>query len=1164
MTDKQEKSDLAKREEKILKYWQENKIFEKTLEKDAPKGEFIFYDGPPFATGLPHYGHILAGTIKDVIPRYKTMKGYRVPRRWGWDCHGLPLENEIERELGFKTKKDIEDYGVANFNEKAREFVLKYADDWQKIIPRLGRWVDMTSPYKTMDATYTETILWIFKNLYDKGLIYEGFKSMHLCPRCETTLSNFEVNQGYKDITDIAVTVKFELEDEPGTYLLAWTTTPWTLPGNAALAVGKDISYIKFKSEQDLPEFNLKNGEKIWLAKEVVGKVLDKLKENPGHYLRPIDEVKGEELIGKKYKPLFDYYINDEKIKNRENGWKVYGADFVTTEDGTGIVHIAPSFGDDDLHLGQENNLPMIKHVSPEGKMKPEATHFAGMFVKPKSDDEKTRLSTDIEVIKYLQDNNLFFDKQKLTHSYPHCWRCDTPLLNYATSSWFVGVSEIKEKLVKENKKIKWVPEEVGDGRFGKWLEGARDWAISRSRYWGAPLPVWKCEDCNKVEVVGSLEDIKKKTSRGNRFIVVRHGEAGHNAKNITNSDESVEYHLTEKGRKEVEKTAEKLKKEKIDKVFTSPFLRSKETAAILGEELGLDKKTFEIDDRLRELDFGELDNTPLDKFLEYRSTHLGYDERLPKGESYLDAKKRYAEFVYNIDQKNKGKVILVVSHGVAIESVKAIIEGADAKHSQEILMESRPETASFLGFGFSALPHNEDYELDFHRPYIDEIKINCECGNLMGRVPEVFDCWFESGSMPYGQYHYPFENLDKFDPRKGLSYPAHFIAEGLDQTRGWFYTLLVLGTALFDKSPYENVLVNGLVLAEDGRKMSKRMKNYPDPVDVVNKDGADAIRFYLLSSPVVRGEDLNFSEHGVAEIVKKNILRLYNTKTFFEMYAKKDAKPTSTSKNILDMWIIARLKELVETSGKHLEKYELDKASRPITEYIDDLSTWYIRRSRDRFRKDSSRDYEEASGVLRFVLTELSKVVAPFMPFIAESIYKDVSADKESVHLENWPEYDELQTKEKKVLELMNETRKISSLGLEARSKAGIKVRQPLHELKVKSGKLKDENDYIEIIKDEVNVKNISFDETSDMDVVLDTNITAELKEEGELRDLIRTIQGARKSAGLNPGEPAVLSLGKDEVNVQMVEKYTGLIKETASISLIKFIDGMGVEIEN
>lgn len=533
----QKKSDIARREEEVLAFWNNNNIFKKSEEKDASKGEYVFYDGPPFANGPTHYGHILASTIKDAIPRYQTMRGFRVKRRWGWDCHGLPVENLIEKELGLKTKKDIESYGIEKFNDAARRSVMKYADDWRKIIPRLGRFVDMERDYKTMDTSYTESVWWIFKTLYDKKLIYKGFKAMHLCPRCGTTLSNFEVNQGYKDIKDFSVTVEFELEDsagtdgrtqptlseagEPKTFVLVWTTTPWTLPGNTAVAVNKDLEYVTIE-KKDEGDGSL---VRFILAKDRLEKVF-----GDDEY-EIIDTYKGDILIGKKYKPPFDYFV-DKNVEGKKNGWKIYHAPYVSTEDGTGIVHLAPAFGEEDLLLAQKEGIPIIHHVTQEGTFTDEVVDFKGMAVKPKED----HMSTDIEIIKALAHKGLLFAKEKIEHSYPHCWRCDTPLLNYASSSWFVEVTKFKNKLVSENKKVSWVPKEMGENRFGNWLEGARDWAISRSRYWGAPLPVWQNKKDNSYLAIGSIDELKAHTKRsGNTYLIMRHSEAVFNTKHKAN-----------------------------------------------------------------------------------------------------------------------------------------------------------------------------------------------------------------------------------------------------------------------------------------------------------------------------------------------------------------------------------------------------------------------------------------------------------------------------------------------------------------------------------------------------------------------------------------------------------------------------------------------------
>ncbi|MEX1120349.1 MAG: class I tRNA ligase family protein, partial [Candidatus Paceibacterota bacterium] len=1000
-----QKTDVAKREEDILAFWDAQNIFKKTEAKNAPKGEYVFYDGPPFANGLPHYGHILASTIKDAIPRYQTMRGSRVARRWGWDCHGLPVENLIEKELGLKTKQDIEVYGVEKFNEAARHSIMKDAEDWKKIIPRLGRFVDMDNGYKTMDTPYTESVWWVFKTLFDKGLIYKGFKSMHLCPRCGTTLSNFEVNLGYKDIKDFSVTVKFELIDEPKntpkTFVLAWTTTPWTLPGNTAVAVHEDLEYVTV--EQKDAETN--TPLRFILAKDRLTKVFKE-----GEYTI-VDTYKGSQLIGKKYKPPFDYYAQ-ENVAGKKNGWKIYHAPYVTTEDGTGIVHLAPAFGEEDLLLAQKEGIPIIHHVTQDGVFDVAVTDFKGMPVKPKED----HMATDIEIIKALAQKGLLFAKEKIEHAYPHCWRCDTPLLNYASSSWFVRVTEFKDTLVAENKKIQWVPKEVGENRFGNWLENARDWAISRTRYWGAPLPVWENKKRGSVVAVGSIEELKKYIKKsGNQYLIMRHGEALSNTKNTLNADPNVTNPLTESGKETVCTVAEKLKGKKIDIILHSPLQRTKETAHLLVEKLGISKDVLKEDARLKEVTFGEFEGKSVD---DYHSFFQFTRERMivkpARGESWNEVKDRVTEVLYDFEKEYEGKTILIISHNGPLQMIQAGAEGQDVDGCGECIANNRFDlmTGEVRELLFVPLPHNKDYELDLHRPYIDDVVLVDSDGSELVRVPDVFDCWYESGSMPYGQQHYPFENTDTFEPKSGLfkkskGYPADFIAEGMDQTRGWFYSLIVLGVALFGKAPYKHVIVNGLVLAEDGQKMSKRLKNYPDPVEVMQKYGADALRFYLLSSPIVRGEDLNFSEKGVDEVSKKLLGRLSNVLSFYELYASPNKETEQKeSDHVLDRWITARTHELSKEVTDAMERYELDKATRPILLFIDDLSTWYIRRSRDRFKGYDTEDKEKALQTTRFVLKQLSKVMAPFMPFYAETLYQSVkmNTDSESVHLSDWP----------------------------------------------------------------------------------------------------------------------------------------------------------------
>lgn len=1137
------KTDAAKREEEILAFWQERDIFKKSLEKESPQGEFIFYDGPPFATGTPHYGHLLPGTIKDVIPRYKTMQGYHVSRRWGWDCHGLPIENLVEKELGLENKKDIETYGIEKFNTAARASVFRYVEVWERVMPRMGRWIDMQHAYKTMDASYTESVWWAFQTLYKKDLITEGFKSMHICPHCETTLSNFEINQGYKDVSDLSVYVKFEINDgqsigdwtiDKQTYLIAWTTTPWTLPGNVALAVGKDILYVKVKIGE----------EHLILAKE-------KLSLLDGEF-EIVSEIIGKDLIGISYQPLFNYYAQDTSLKNHMHGWKVYGADFVNTEDGTGIVHIAPAFGDDDLNLGKIYELPFVQHVAMDGHMKPEVLAFAGMSVKPKSNDEHERLATDIAVIKYLQEQGHFFAKEKIIHSYPHCWRCDTPLLNYATNSWFVNVSHVRDQLVSLNKGVHWIPESIGTNRFGNWLTDAKDWSISRSRFWGAPLPVWKCTTCNDIHVLRAIADLKPHCPASNTYLVMRHGEADHNVQGIVSNQNIEGVHLTELGKSQVKDQAEKLKADGgVDMIITSPFARCKETTAIMKDVLGLSDDQVIVDTRLSELNVGELDGLSVEEFhAHFKKTEDRFTQMIPGGETLLDLQRRAGEFMFDIDEQYQNKRILLVSHQATITALHTIAKAKDRKEMTRMKEGSEfvPAVAELKALDFWRIPHNENYEIDVHRPYIDMVTWVCACGGSMHRISDVFDTWFDSGSMPYAQNHYPFENKDQFEA--GHLFPAQFIAEGLDQTRGWFYTLLVLNGLLFNKSPYQNVVVNGLVLAEDGKKMSKRLNNYPALDHMFDTYGADALRYYLMSSPAVRAEDVSLSEKGVDEVVKKNISRLANVLSFYEMYQKDigDMGDERTHEHILDRWIVSRLYETRNEVTHFLNTYEIDRATRPLALFIEDLSTWYLRRSRDRFKSGNNMDELQVRTTCRDVLKNFAKLTAPFMPFIAEFVYQKVkldSSDEESVHLSAWPNEGDI---DKKVLSNMDRTRSLVSLALEARAKANIKVRQPLASLSITDDL---SAEYLELIKDEVNVKEVK---TGQPELMLDTEITEELKKEGRVRDVIRLIQEERKQNNFVPMDQVSATFDVGDELKEITQAFSEDIKKETGLKQIEF----------
>ena len=1145
------KMTIGEREEAVLQFWKERDIFAKSLKQTEGKEPYIFYDGPPFATGLPHHGHLLQGTIKDIIPRYQTMRGRYVRRQWGWDCHGLPVENIVEGELGLKKKQDIEAYGIEKFNQKARESVMTYDKEWKTIVPRMGRWVDIEHAYKTMDPSYTESIWWAFKKLHDKKLIYGGYKSMHICQRCETTLAASEVAQGYKDVKDISVYVKFKLkpgqkiqgkEAGENTFLLAWTTTSWTLPGNVALAIGSEIDYVATKQGSEILILSMGAWEEKWKK--------DGWEENF------IKDLKGKDLVNLEYEPIFDDYYKNEKLENHKNGWKVYAADFVTTESGSGIVHIAPAFGEDDMEFGKKMKLPFIQHVGMNGVIKPEVKGFAGMHVKPKSDDDKERLGTDIAVLKYLQEHGTFFAKENITHSYPHCWRCDWPLLNYAASSWFVDVTKLKPKLIAENKEINWVPEGIREGRFGKWLEGARDWAISRSRYWGAPIPVWRCNKCANIESVGSLAELRAKTASGNIYFVMRHGEAENNVKNVASSRVEEEFHLTERGKAQARSATLKLKEKGIELIIASPILRTRETAAIVAGELGISEKAITYDARIIETDTGDFSGGPVDAYRGYFSSiREKFTKSTPHGITLEQMKTRLGGFLYETDQKHKGKNILIVTHEYDAWLLEAASRGATNEETVQLREEKGDDYIEFAEvrpLAFAPIPHNNKYELDFHRPFVDRITYKCSCGlGTMERTPDVFDCWFESGAMPFAQFHYMGDETTPEGKLFMKNFPADFIAEALDQTRGWFYTMLILSTALFDRAAFKSVIATGLVLAEDGQKMSKKLKNYADPMELAAKYGADAVRFYMVNSPVVRGEELQFTVSGVDEIYKKITLRLDNVRSFYELYAKENTirRELPESENVLDRWIVARWQETHAEVTHHLDTHELDKATRAIAPFVDDLSTWYIRRSRERFKSPDEGGGRQARETTGWILLQCAKLLAPFMPFLGEDLYRRLSVEeqKESVHLEEWPP---MGVSAQGILEEMAEVRRIVSLALELRAKAGIKVRQPL--AKLTAPKLSRE--LAALVIDEINVKEI----VEGTEIALDTTLTPELKQEGLLRDLIRHVQDLRKQNGFTPNDRAVLTIATDKVGEAFVTSVKDeLLKATNSDRVVFGTDG-------
>ncbi len=913
----EEKETFPSREERVLEYWTSREIFQKSLSIREKSPQFSFYDGPPFATGLPHYGHLLAGTIKDVVPRYKTMKGFYVPRRFGWDCHGLPVENEIEKAKGLSGRPEIEAFGIDKFNEACRNIVLRYTEEWKSTVNRMGRWVDFDQTYRTMDVSFMESVWWAFYELYAKGLVYEGFKVMPFSAKLGTPLSNFEANLNYQDVDDPSLTVVFPLVDEPGVALLAWTTTPWTLPSNLAVAVGSDIDYVKIK---------VKDSDFLYiLAKERLGSYF----KDPSEY-SVLETMKGKQLSGKRYQPLFSYFTNDRQDK----AFRVLVDDFVSTEDGTGVVHMAPAFGETDFFACTAAGIELVCPVDSNGKFTKEVPDYQGIFVK----------DADKEIIRKLKGEGRVFRHTQIRHRYPFCWRSDTPLIYRAVRTWFVSVEKIKDRLIANNQEITWVPGHIKDGRFGKWLENARDWAISRNRYWGTPIPIWRSED-GDIIVIGSKGELEKRVGK-------------------------------------------------------------------------------------------------------------------------------------SVD--------------------------------------------------------------DLHRHFIDDLTFE-ENGKLYKRIPEVFDCWFDAGSMPYAQNHYPFENEKKTEE----AFPADFIAEGLDQTRGWFYTLNVLSTALFDKPAFKNVIVNGIILAEDGNKMSKRLKNYPDPQKMINEYGADAIRLFLLGSNAVMADDLRFSERGVEQVMRQVMIPFWNSHVFFSTYAQiynwSPSKRAEQSLSAIDKWIISKTQKLIKDVTEAMDGYLLKEAVLPFVDFVDSLTNWYIRRCRSRFwADDDTPDRRAAFSTLYQVLSSVVKVAAPFIPFLAEAIYLELkgAGDPESVHLCDFPTFDASQYDEGLEKE-MSATQVVVSNAHALRKEHKLKVRQPLkmaHVICADEVLLSALKRQEVLIAEELNVHKVAFSSKEEEFVSLacKPNFRVLGKKVGSKMKLAQEVIGAfdqQKMAALLSGNSVSIDLEGEEI---------------------------------
>lgn len=1089
------KSPEALREEEILTFWREHKIFDKTLTKPSPNGTFVFYEGPPTANGKPGVHHLESRSFKDAIPRYKTMRGYNVPRRAGWDTHGLPVELEIEKELGFKGKKDIEVYGIAAFNKKCRESVLRYIGEWQKFSDRAGYWVDQSKAYFTYDAPFMESVWWILKKVSDDGRLYKDYKVVPWCTRCGTALSSHELAQGYAEVKDLAVTARFELVDAPKTYFLAWTTTPWTLPGNVGLAVGEKIAYGTYEKE----------GEKVIVAVMRKSAVLDDT-------WTLIEETLGSELVGKAYKPLYPFskeVAGETEAPKFEKAYKVYPASFVTTEDGTGIVHTAVMYGQEDFELGTQIGLPKVHLVQPDGNFVAAAGFLAGRFVK----DEEVA----VDIIKDLAGRGILFSKEKYAHTYPFCWRCKTPLIYYARDSWYIRMQDLRERLVSENNSVNWEPSHIREGRMGEWLKGAKDWAVSRERYWGTPLPVWENEE--ERVVVGSIEELTKRTKRNNNsFFVMRHGEAEHNVKGVLNGFDTELYALTDAGRERAKSAAQTLQTFGVTHIYTSPFKRARETALIAAEMLGLSKESVVVDERLRELNFGELEGTSFNDFLTYRSEHIhAFDDAVPGGESYFAAKNRFAEFAYECEEKFKDAKILVVSHGIGVESFCALTKGLDKKQGRALLETLVPKYAVAHEFDFVPLPHNEDYELDIHRPYIDDVVLVSDTGKDLVRVKEVIDVWFDSGAVPFAQDHYPFENKGKID---GGGYPADYISEAIDQTRGWFYTLLAVGTLLGKGRAYKNVICLGHLLDEKSQKMSKTKGNVINPWEAMDEWGVDTLRFWMYSVNQP-GDSKSFAEKTVKESARV-LSWIDNSVKFYELF-KRDSKESGT-KHILDVWMTERTKETVRVVTKSLDAYDLYTATRTLSGLVEDLSQWYVRRVRDRVRDGDVA----ALHTLQETLRTIALLLAPFAPFLAESVFQSVKrkGEVESVHLADWPVAPLPLFGNKKATQLitdMKRVRTLSSTALMERQKVGVKVRQPLGSLSFGGAPLAPE--LRALIAEELNVKEVRMDSTlSDGEVKIDATLTPELIAEGDVREFARALADARKAMDLAPRDRVTL----------------------------------------
>ncbi len=1171
--------NLPELEEEVLKFWDERNIFEKSVAKNkaktttAKQKNFVFYEGPPTANGRPGVHHILSRSFKDIIPRFKTMQGFYVPRKAGWDTHGLPVELQVEKQLGIKSKKEIDSYGIAAFNAKCRESVWEFKDEWERLTKRMGYWIDLKNPYITYETDYMETLWWIIAQLSKKKILYKGHRVVPWCTRCGTSLSSHELAQGYKEVTDKSVFVKFKLKAgqkignftvDNNTYILSWTTTPWTLPGNVALAVGKEIDYqlSQVSMEEADPQGRVNNGDILIMA---VGTEVGVL-ENAGFAQGGITiknraTVKGNDLLGLEYEPLFDI----SPLKS-DLSYKIYPADFVTTTDGTGVVHTAVMYGEDDYELGKKIGLPQHHTVNSEGKFTKDVVGFEGKYVKAKD--------TEQQIFDYLKEQGTLFRVQEYKHEYPFCWRCGTAILYYARTSWFVAMSKLRKELLARNETVHWAPEHIKEGRFGEWLREVKDWNFSRERYWGTPLPIWECRSCHHTEVIASVDDLSKHaTPSSNHYWAMRHGQSKSNVGKLI--DSLGEAQLTPTGRKQVEKSARSLLPKKIDLIFASDFVRTKESAEIAAKILGI--KNIVFDKRLHEIYLASLSGKPVQGYWDLMGEQKDqFGARVvPHAESWTDVRARAWSFVKELEETYSGKNILIVSHEDTIWMIAQAALGWSDRKAEELKLGNKNhlflDNAGILPFNVKSVSRDETGKVDLHRPFIDSVILPCpSCKAEMKRVPEIADVWFDSGSMPYAQMHFPFAQVERESGAikdinsineaaalKQIPFPADYIAEGVDQTRGWFYTLLAVATALGYEAPYKNVICLGHINDKYGQKMSKSKGNVVDPWVVMSTYGVDAVRWYFYTA-TPPSETKNFDEQEIAKVFRKTHLIVYNSLIFWKTYAKQNAKMMNqtAASNILDRWIVAQLNELIEVVTKRLEAYQVREAGLAIESFVDDLSRWYIRRSRKRLqRPESPEDYAAASATLGFVLLQLVKLMAPFTPFFAEILYSSLNGTQESVHLDEWPAGNNRVTPKDKALPAqMKLVRELGALGLAKRAEVGIKVRQPLAELRIASRELAKEKELLQILADEVNVKKVSLDATLKEGVALDTVISGELREEGLLRDVLRMGQELRQKAGLSPKDKIALMLQLPNEIQDAVMKNEKILKSDVGAKTIEY----------